>query len=388
MAGPSVMVRLLGDVTGLGKSFDEGSARGVGAADRLHGAFSGVLNTLNKTGVLGPFGDALAAADEGIGRITGHAKEIGPAMMGVGATVAGLGVALQAMGSKDQAAHQQLKASIEATGHSYDEYGGRVESTIKQQEKFGTTADVTQDALRKMTQATGDPTKALGMMGTAANLAAAKHEDLSTASGQLVKAAGGSAKILREFGITAKDSAGHTKTQSEILSELSAKLSGQASASTATFTGHMKVLKAQVEDHISLFAQKYGPAITGVGAAMTGVGAAIEVAKAATAAMKEGEIGATIAKNASAAAQWALNASILANPVMLIVLGLVRAGGGRDPGLYARKGIPRRRRRYGPDRESGVRRRRERGESGVRVGQGELAALAGDLDRAVRAGGL
>ena len=323
MAGPSVMVRLLGDLTGLGKSFDETTSKGVGAGQRLHSAFSGGLDTLNKTGVLGPFGDALAAADSGISKISGHAKEIGPVMMGVGATVAGLGVALQTMGSKDQAAHQQLQAAVEATGHSYDQYSEQVEATIKSQEKFGTTADVTQDALRTLTQATGDPTKALDMMGTAANLAAAKHESLSTASGQLAKAVNGSAKILKEFGITTHDTSGHLKTQSEIMTELSAKLSGQASAGAATFTGHMKALKAEVEDHVSLFAQKYGPAITGVGAAMTGVGAAIEVAKAATAAMKDGEVAATIAKNASAAAQWALNAAILANPVMIIVVALV-----------------------------------------------------------------
>ena len=79
------------------------------------------------------------------------------------------------MGSKDQAAHQQLQAAVEATGHSYDQYSEQVEATIKSQEKFGTTADVTQGALRTLTQATGDPTKALDMMGTAANLAAAKH---------------------------------------------------------------------------------------------------------------------------------------------------------------------------------------------------------------------
>ena len=126
MPGPSVMVRVLGDVTGLGKSFDESASKGSASAGKMHDAFRGVLDQLNQTGVLGPFGAALAGADSAIESITGHAKEIGPVMMGVGAAVAGVGLALQAAGSKDAAAHAQLQASVEATGRSYDTYAGQV----------------------------------------------------------------------------------------------------------------------------------------------------------------------------------------------------------------------------------------------------------------------
>jgi Arc/MetJ-type ribon-helix-helix transcriptional regulator len=322
MAGPSVAVKVLGDVTGLGKSFDDAGSKGTSAASKMHSAFRGVLDSLNQSGVLGPFGAALGTADAALSSIMGHAKEIGPVMMGVGGAVAGVGMALQAAGSKDQAAHQQLQAAVEATGHSYDQYADRVESAIKTQEKYGTTADVTQDALRKLTQATDDPAKALDMLGTAADLARAKHEDLSTASGQLAKAVNGSGRILKEFGITTKDAAGQTKSQSEILSELSGKLSGQASAGAATFTGHLAAIKASAEDHIALFGQQYGPALTTAGAAMTGLGAAIQVTGAATQFFKEQTILSTAAQKIATAAQWAWNAAMDANPIMLIVLAL------------------------------------------------------------------
>lgn len=322
MAGPSIMVKIMGDVLGLSSSLETvgGKAKGVGSS--LHDAFRGTLDQLNQAGVLGPFGTALATADEQLQKLKGHGKEAGPIMMGVGAAVTGVGLALTAMGDKDKAAHQQLQASVEATGHSYNEYAGRVDEAIKHQEKFGTTADETQNALQKLTQATGDPGKALDDLGVAADLAAAKHEDLTTASGQLAKAMNGSGRILKEFGITTKDTSGHVKSQSEIMSELSAKLQGQASAAASTFTGRLKGLKAEVTDHINLFAQKYGPAITGAGAAMTGLGAAMSVGGKAIETVKNSTMLASAATKVWTVIQAAFNLVMDANPIMLVVLGL------------------------------------------------------------------
>ena len=202
MSGPSVMVRILADMTGASKGMDDLGSKGTSAAGHLNNAFGGVLDTLNSAGVLGPFGNALQTAQSGLEKVAGHAKEIGPAMMGAGAAVAGVGLALQAAGSKDQAAHQQLQQAVEATGRSYDDYSGKVEAAIKHQENYGHTADQTQDALRALTTATNDPAKALQLLGTASDLAAAKHEDLATAAGQLGKAYNGSTRIMKEFGVT------------------------------------------------------------------------------------------------------------------------------------------------------------------------------------------
>ena len=203
MAGPSIVVRVLGDLSGLAKSVTNAGAKASGAAEKLHGAFSGVLATLNKTGVLGGFGEALDGVDGALDQIAAHGKDIGQVMLGVGGALAGVGIGLQAIGSKDKAAHQQLQAAVEATGRSYDDYETQVESAIKTQEKFGHTANETQDALTTLTQATNDPAKALQLLGTASDLAARKHEDLNTAAGQLGKTYNGSTKLLKEFGIEA-----------------------------------------------------------------------------------------------------------------------------------------------------------------------------------------
>ena len=121
--------------------------------------------------------------------------------VGVGGALAGVGIGLQAIGSKDQAAHQQLQAAVEATGASYDDYERQVEAAIKTQEKFGDSADQTQDALRILTRPPNSPTKALHLLSTATDLAAAKHESLSDAATSLGKVYNGNTRLLKEFGI-------------------------------------------------------------------------------------------------------------------------------------------------------------------------------------------
>ena len=201
MAGPSIAVRVLGDASGLARSIDQAGGRAKANASAMQGAFSTALGALNRAGVLGPFQDALAGVGASLEILKEHAKQIGPAFLAGGAAIAAVGTSLQVLGSKDKAAHQQLQAAVEATGHSYDDYASKVEAAIHHQEAFGHTADQTQDALRVLTQATGDPTKALQYLNEAADLAAAKHEDLATAATQMGKVYNGQGRILKEYGL-------------------------------------------------------------------------------------------------------------------------------------------------------------------------------------------
>jgi hypothetical protein len=203
VAGPTILVRVLGDLSNLSKSFKDAESKAGAAGKAISGGLGSALAVVNKTGVLGPFGEALDSINTAIGHVVEHGKQIGPAMIGVGGALAGVGVGLAALGSHDQAAHQQLQASVEATGKSYDDYEKQVEQAIKSQEKFGHTANETQDALRILTQATNDPAKALQYLNTATDLAAAKHESLTEAAGQLGKAYNGAGRILKEFGLVA-----------------------------------------------------------------------------------------------------------------------------------------------------------------------------------------
>jgi hypothetical protein len=310
VAGPSVKVAVLADTKPLSDSFDATSKTAESAGARIHSAFSSVLGTLNRAGVLGPFGEALGAVDEAIGKVVEHGKSIGDVMLGVGGALVGVGVGLQAIGSKDKAAHQQLQASVEATGASYSDYQDKVDKAIKGQEKYGTTANVTQDALRKLTDATHDPQKALDLLGTAANVAASKHEDLSTAADQIGKVYNGNTKLLKPYGIELDKTTGLTqdgRTATQALADVTA---GQAAAATDTFTGKLSAMRARLEDSASAFGQKYGPAITIAGAAMTGLGAAIETGTAISKAFTTAQEGQAVAEG------------LTLGPILLIIVAI------------------------------------------------------------------
>src|SRR6516162_1707423 len=180
MAGPSVMVRILGDASNLAKSAQDSANKTKSAFSGVHASLSGMLGMLNQTGVLGPFGDALNMADQAISHIAEHGKDVGNVMMGAGGALLAVGGLFSQLGSKEAAAHQQLSQAITNTGKSYSDYAGQIDSAIKHQEKFGNSSVETQQALQALTQATGDPTKAIQLLGEASDLAAAKHESLSS----------------------------------------------------------------------------------------------------------------------------------------------------------------------------------------------------------------
>jgi hypothetical protein len=272
MAGPSVTVRVLGDLKGLGQSLGDAGSKAEGVASRGAAAFKSFLGGINATGALGPMGGLLDGISSGIDNLVNHAKGVGPAMIGAGAAVTGLGAGLSAFGSKEQASHQQLQAAIEATGGSYEDYGAAIDGAIKHQEKYGHTSDETQNALQKLTQATHDPQKALDLLGEASDIAAAKHEDLTTASTQLGKVYNGNTKLLKEYGISIDKNTGLTKDGKTATQALADVTKGQAAAASDTFAGKLDNVKAKIEDSVAQLGQKYGPALQGIGVATTLLG--------------------------------------------------------------------------------------------------------------------
>jgi hypothetical protein len=321
MAGPSVAVRVIGDMSGLGKAFQSAGATAAAAGDKIKSAIGGALSTLNQTGILGPFGGAVQGAMDALDKLSQHGKDTGAKLAGAGGIMAGVGLGLQAVASKEQASHQQLQQAVENTGASYEDYAGKVDSAIKHQEGFGNSADKTQDALRVLTQATHDPQKALDLMGTAADVAAAKHEDLTTAAGQVGKVFNGNTKLLKEYGIAIDKTTGLTKDGKTATEALAQVTGGQAAAAADTFTGKLNEMKAKIEDSAAAFAQKYGPAITVAGTAMTGLGAAWQVATGLKEALTVATEAGTVADDAAAVSEGVALAPILLIIVAVGVLG-------------------------------------------------------------------
>jgi len=193
------------------QSVDKAGSKVGSAASGMKSAFQGMLSTVNKTGVLGPFAGAIDGVSSALDQLGEHGKSTGLVMMGIGGTMAGVGVALSALGSKEQASHQQLQQAVENTGHSYEDYASKIEAAEKHNERFGHTSHETADALRVLTQATGDPAKALQLLGTTTDLAAAKHIGLTDAATKLGKVYNGNTKLLKEFGISVAKTGNLTK---------------------------------------------------------------------------------------------------------------------------------------------------------------------------------
>jgi len=187
------------------------SLKGVGAQA---GATSNLVGkSVSKIGSMvgGEVGDMISRVSSAFEDVGGKAKGLGPKLAVGGTAMLGLGVAMQQMASGDVESMKQLNAAVEATGKGYDSFGSDVEKLIEKQVAFGNTDDQVTTALRVLTQAYGDPKKAMAEMAVTTDLAAAKHISLAAAAGLVAKVHGGAGRTLKEFGLNLADMTNTTK---------------------------------------------------------------------------------------------------------------------------------------------------------------------------------
>lgn len=332
----TLKLNIVGDSASGRKALQDVATESEATGSKIGGAFSSLFSKLGSINALGPLAEGFNILGEGADKLAEKHTSLTEKMAITGAGALGLGGILTAAGSHDKQAMDQLSQAITNTGGSYSDYKEEIEKTIKSQENYGNSAAATQNALQTLTQATGDPKKALEEMGTAANLAAAKHEDLSTASNQLAQILGGKGtKTLAQFGITVGKNADGTKDYQGAIDALSKKVDGQASASTDNWTSKLDVLKTKIEDNVASLGEKYGPAITTIGAGMTAMSGAAEIGSMVMSKLKGAQEATTIATEAQTAAQGELTAAATATDVaegvallpILLIIGAVAALG-------------------------------------------------------------
>jgi hypothetical protein len=315
----NLLYSFIGEDKSASTTMEKLQAVGEKTTGKIGGAFQSLGDKLG-----GEFGEVLSKTGEGITQIGEHSAKLSTVLGTAGGVITGVGVAMQAMGSKDKQASDQLKQSIENSGHSYEGYRDEIEKTISKQEGFGHSAVDTQDALRKLTTATNDPKKALEDMGLVANLAAAKHLTLADAADQVDKVmAGSGSRTLTEYGIKMGTGKNKTAEAQKALEELGKKLDGQASASMNNFGAQVNAVKTRVTDWGAAIGQKVGPALTAIGPVLMGAAAAMELFKTVTGAVKAAQLAQTVATEAGTVAQRGFNLSLLANPIVLIIVAIV-----------------------------------------------------------------
>lgn len=237
-------------------------------------------------------------------------QQFGKTLAGIGAVGVGVGGLLTAIGSGEQAAAQQLEQAIANTGDSIANYQDKIDQAKSTEEGFAHTHEETDQALQTLVQSYGNTDDALKRLQLATDLAAARHISLASAADVVAKVHGGATRALKPFDIQVRTNADGSKDLEGALDDLSAKVSGQASASVDTFTGHLKVLGTELKDRAAEFGQEYGPAILIGSTALTAFGSitsAVATKQAARAAAQALEVETTqaqiIADEAATAAE-------------------------------------------------------------------------------------
>jgi len=204
-------------------------------------------------------------------------------------------------------------------------------------------------------RSTGDLEKSQTLLATSADLARTKNISLADASSIVAKANQGSAKAFKEMGIELDTSLPKAQMLEKGMAELSARIGGQATAYTKTFAGQLAVTKEKVADVAETLGTTLLPyirqfldllnktvgwikqnsswlsilagAVLTVTVALAAYNATIKIVAAST---KAWAIISGVAKTVQTlltTGQLQLNAALTANPIGLVVAGLVLLGG-------------------------------------------------------------
>jgi DNA-directed RNA polymerase subunit F len=205
-------------------------------------------------------------------------------------------------------------------------------------------------------RATGDLDQAQALLATSADLARTKNISLADASSILSKASMGGAKAFKEMGITLDTTLPKAQAIDKAMGELNKRIGGQAVAYTKTFAGQLAVTKEKFADvaetlgtTLMPYLQKFldtitktvswvkansswlsilAGAVVTVTVALAAYNATVKIVAATTKAWAFISGVAKTVMTGLTTGQWALNAALTANPIGLIVAGVVLLIGG------------------------------------------------------------
>ena len=152
------------------------------------------------------------------------------ALFGLGTAAVGLGGMALKMADDFEKSHAKLQQAIKDSGNSFAAFSPQIDVSQKKMEALGFTNAQTQEALANLTTGLGSPAKALKDMGLAADVARFKHIDLATAATLVTKAEEGNLKALKQMGIDLPIAGGGAKALAQAQQNLSTEL-----AKTKTF---------------------------------------------------------------------------------------------------------------------------------------------------------
>jgi hypothetical protein len=277
----------------------------------------------------------------------GIKKAAVPAALALGAlAVAGVGAAKAA--AEDAAEQQKLTGVLErVTGASDAQIAATHDWIDAQALATGVADSELRPALEKIATATGDVTKAQGLMGSALDIAAASGKSVDAVSAAIAKGYTGQTAALEKLIPGLSEAAKESDNFGVIMDELASKTGGAAAESASTAAGQFKIFQLQMSElqeelgaallpviqallpllrNMAAFAAENTTAIKILIGIVAGLAAGVLVANAAMKVYAAGQVIVKAATAAWTAAQWLLNAALTANPIGIVIVAVAALG--------------------------------------------------------------
>jgi len=314
-------------------------------ADQAIAKFKDVNNELEKMeGKTAKAGGGVSALDKSSRIATG-------ALLGMGAAFAGFAALGIKEANESEQALNKLGQTMSNLGINTEANRSQIEQLTDSYEKLGFGNEEAASGFNKLLVATGSVTESQNLLALSADFARVKNMSLEEASATLARASAGNAKAFKEMGITLDSTIPKSEAVAKAMDELQGKIGGQAVNATKTFKVQLLILKEEVGsiaekiggallpilknmvefissaiDFISRNAKVFailGGAVVLVTVALASYNATVKVVTAVTKAWSTISAVATAVQVGLTTGQWNLNAALNANPIGLVVAGVV-----------------------------------------------------------------
>jgi len=264
-------------------------------------------------------------------------KAMLPAVGVLGGLATGLGLATKAA-VEDQKAQDLLAQQLRTSAMATDDVIAQNEQFISSMSMSKAVADdELRPAMANLVRSTGSVEVAQNLMNTALDIAAATGKDLETVTMALGKAANGQTAALTKLDPSLKGVIDSSSTLDDITNALSVSFGGAADVAAQSYEGRMKSMKIAMDETkesigaallpalqklleilqpVAKWAQENTTLFLIIAGTVGGLAAVIVVANVAIKAW-------TIATQVATAAQTAFNFVMSANPIALVILGIV-----------------------------------------------------------------
>lgn len=154
-----------------------------------------------------------------------------------------------------------LTNSLANLGISYSSIEPVITKTTDSMTNLGFTTSDSLSALAKLTTALGNPTKALAILGTTADLARYNHASLADTATKVAKVVAGNGKAVTELGLKYDKSLTPVNAFNKLIDQTKAKVGGLAVAYSKTAAGALDVLNAKTDQASAKLGEKMAPAV-------------------------------------------------------------------------------------------------------------------------------